>query len=74
MPLIVETIVERPRSLDIRCAVDRPALEQLCASLLERSLATCKEALDTIGLAPEDMTQVVVTGGISHIPFIRAGV
>ncbi len=35
------------------------------------SLGLCKKALDTIGLEPRDVTQIVATGGVSQIPFVR---
>ena len=70
----VDAIVETPQRIDIRQPIDRGGLERTCHQLLERSLAVCQEALDKVGLGPEDMTAVVLTGGISRIPFIQEGV
>jgi molecular chaperone DnaK (HSP70) len=36
-------------------------------------MALVQEALDEVGLGPEDITTVIATGGTSHIPFIRQG-
>ncbi len=72
--LVVEGIVDTPKRLDIRRTIDRKTFEGLCSGLLDRSLSVCQEALTQIGLDPSDMTQVVVVGGVSRIPFIREGV
>jgi molecular chaperone DnaK (HSP70) len=38
------------------------------------TLAVSQEALDKVGLEPRDMTEVVIMGGVSRIPFIHNGV
>jgi molecular chaperone DnaK (HSP70) len=72
--LRVEQIVDSPKKTDLEKKVDRASFESLCRDLFDRSLVVCKEVLDQLGLAPTDMTQVVVIGGISRIPFVRQGV
>jgi molecular chaperone DnaK len=47
--------------------------DQLCQELFDRSLAACKLALDRAGLEPSDVTQLVITGGVSRIPMVRSG-
>ena len=73
-PLLVEGIVELPERIDLRQRVELAAFERLCKPLVDRSLAICREALDQIGLGPADITEVVVSGGISHLPFVRDAV
>jgi molecular chaperone DnaK (HSP70) len=46
-------------------------LERLCAPLIDQSLEVCAVALDRAGLEPTDVTQLVVTGGVSRMPFVR---
>ncbi len=72
--LSVPGIVDTPKRIDLRRIIDRSTFERLCADLLERSLSVCQEGLQLIGLEPSDMTQVLVVGGVSHIPFVRDGV
>jgi len=69
----VPRLLESPRVLNLRQPLDRGTLERLCGSLLERSLAICEGALSRAGLDPADVHQVIATGGVSHIPFVRAG-
>jgi len=71
--LEVPGLLETPQRLDISQTIERSSFESLSAELLERSLGVCSEVLEKLGLEPRDMTEVVVTGGISRIPMIRAG-
>jgi molecular chaperone DnaK len=72
--VLVEGIVDSPTPMDIRQSLSRPEFEALCKEFLERSLATCVETLESLKLAPSDLTDVVVMGGVSRIPFVRSGV
>jgi len=72
--LVVEGIVDSPTPMDIRQTIARPQFEALCKEFLERSLAACTETLDALKLAPSDLTDVVVMGGVSRIPFVKNGV
>jgi molecular chaperone DnaK len=69
----VERILETPKPIDLSFKVERRTFEQLCRDLFERSLAICRDALASIGLDPRDITHVVLSSGISNIPFVRAG-
>ena len=60
--------------MDLRQTVTRDRFQSICEDLLERSLDVCQSALSSIDLEPRDVTEVVVTGGTSRIPFIRDGV
>jgi molecular chaperone DnaK len=57
-----------------RYDIDRTQLEARCSALLDRSLDICRQTLAQAGLEPREITQVVASGGIAHIPFVRAGV
>lgn len=72
--LLVERMVESPRPIDLRQNLDRATFQSLCQELLDRSLSVCQEALEELQLEPSDMTQVVVMGGVSRIPFVAEGV
>lgn len=71
--IVVDNLVEAPKRVDLRQKVERPLFERLCKELFDRSIAVCREALGRAGLEPTDVTQLVVTGGVSRIPFVRAG-
>jgi len=58
---------------DVNMPINREALQRLCQSLFNRSVEVCRMALSQLGLDPRDMTAVLVSGGTSHIPFIRDG-
>jgi molecular chaperone DnaK (HSP70) len=66
--------VETPRRIDLRQTVQRTTAAQLTRPLVERSLALCQEVLSQVGLDAEDLTQVIVTGGITALPFVRDAV
>lgn len=71
--IVLENLVEAPRRIDLRQKLERAIFERLCQELFDRSLAVSQAALDRAGLDPSDVTQLVVTGGVSHIPFVRKG-
>ena len=72
--IVVDNLLENPRQVNLRQELGRPVLEQLCSELLDRSIKICGSALGRAGLEPEDIAQVVISGGVSHIPFVRAGI
>ncbi|MCB9558378.1 MAG: Hsp70 family protein [Deltaproteobacteria bacterium] len=71
--MTVARVVESPKKLDLRQRIDRHALERICSNLARQSFEICKGALAKIDLEPRDITELVVTGGTSQIPFIREG-
>ena len=60
-----------PKPTDLCIAVDRALLAELCGPLVARSIEVCQEALDAAGLGPENVTRVVLAGGITHIPLVQ---
>jgi molecular chaperone DnaK len=60
-----------PQAYDLRLPVDRPLLEELCGPLVARSLEVCEEALDAAGLAPREVSRVVLAGGVTHVPLVQ---
>jgi Fe-S protein assembly chaperone HscA len=57
-----------------RQRVTREEFEQLCADLLERTFAACRQALSDSGLKPEQIDEVVLVGGSTRMPGVRARV
>jgi molecular chaperone DnaK len=60
-----------PRPTDLRVPIDRGLLAELCGPLVTRSIEVCEEALEAAGLAPRDVSRVVLAGGTTHIPLVR---
>lgn len=60
-----------PRPTDLRVPVDRALLGELCGPLVTRSIEVCEEALEAAGLAPRDVSRVVLAGGTTHVPLVR---
>jgi molecular chaperone DnaK len=50
--------------------IDPPDFQQ--ASILQRTVAPCKQALKDAGLKPEQIDEVVLVGGSTRIPKVRA--
>ena len=52
--------------------IPREIYEQLIAPVLGRTAGPCRQALADAGLAPEEIDEVVLVGGSTRIPAVRA--
>ena len=52
--------------------ISREQFEQLIAPVIERTAAPVKQALKDSGLAPEQIDEVVMVGGSTRVPAVRA--
>jgi molecular chaperone DnaK len=52
----------------------RAKFEQLCADLIERTIAPCRSALKNAGLSVSDIDEVILVGGSTRIPAIQEAV
>jgi molecular chaperone DnaK len=57
---------------DVDETVTRGDLEKLTAGLVERTLRVCDETLTNCGLKPSDVGDVLLVGGQSRMPLVRA--
>jgi molecular chaperone DnaK len=57
---------------DVEITLDRATLERLCMPLVDRSLAVCRRLLAAHGLSPDQIERVVLVGGPTVAPFVRA--
>ncbi len=57
--------------IDLNISIDRATFERACKPVVDRSLATCDEALDLLGMKPTDLTTVYLSGGTTYIPTVR---
>jgi molecular chaperone DnaK len=54
--------------------LDRPALEEICKALIERTIEPCKTALKDAGLSVNNIDQVLLVGGMTRMPKVQAQV
>jgi molecular chaperone DnaK len=62
------------RAVDLRLRLTRPAFEALTADIVERMAEPCAAALRQAGLTPAAIGELVVCGGLAHVPAVRARV
>ena len=51
--------------------VDRKLLEKLVAPIMSRLEEPCMQAMDDAGLTPEDITDVLLVGGMTRMPAVK---
>jgi len=51
--------------------ITRSQLEQLIGDLVERTLEPCKQALSDAGVAPSEIDEVVLVGGMTRMPLVQ---
>ena len=69
----VPGIVERPQKIDLQQPIDQTKFEILCRNAFQVSVDLCAEGLARAGVTHQQIQQVVLSGGISRIPFIQRG-
>ena len=57
--------------LNLSYSLSRDAFEELVAPLIERSFEPCKKALKDANLAPVDLNEVILVGGMTRMPKVR---
>ncbi len=63
-----------PDGTHVARRLERAELETLIAPLVERTLGPCRQALRDAGLRPDEIDAVVLVGGSTRIPLVRARV
>jgi molecular chaperone DnaK len=61
-----------PKHLSIN--LTRAKLEQLTEALVQRSIGPCRKALQDAGLTTNDITEVILVGGMTRMPAIQQAV
>ena len=64
--------VELPGGARYQRAITRAELEQLIQPILDRTIGPCKQALRDAARKPEEIDEVVLVGGSTRIPKVRA--
>lgn len=52
----------------------RSKMEELCGDLVDRSIKACDATLAQAGLAPSNLDEVVLVGGMTRVPYVQARV
>jgi len=60
--------------VNIRQMITRSAFEERIAPLIRKTISCCRSALSDAGLAPAEIDEVVLVGGSTRIPAVRAAV
>lgn len=48
----------------------RTKFESLVSSLVDRTITCCKQAVKDANINPSDVKEVIVTGGMTHMPLV----
>src|SRR5450755_4188131 len=64
--------VELPGGKHYQRQITREQFEQLIQPIVDRTVGPCKQALKDAGLKPEQIDEVVLVGGSTRIPKVRA--
>ena len=68
----VKLDIELPGGKRYQREITREQYEQLIQPILDRTVGPCKQALKDAGLKPEQIDEVVLVGGSTRIPKVRA--
>jgi Fe-S protein assembly chaperone HscA len=64
--------IELPNGDRYQREIPRDVFEQLIEPVLSRTVGPCKQALTDAGITPEQIDEVVLVGGSTRIPAVRA--
>lgn len=64
--------IELPNGDRYQREIPRDVFEQLIEPILERTAGPCKQAMTDAGVKPEQIDEVVLVGGSTRIPAVRA--
>ena len=64
--------VELPGGKRYQREITRQQFEDLIRPILDRTIAPCKQAMKDAGVTPEQIEEVVLVGGSTRIPTVRA--
>ncbi len=64
--------IELPGGQHYRREITREQYEQLIKPVIDRTVGPCKQAMKDAGLKPEQIDEVVLVGGSTRIPKVRA--
>ena len=68
----VKLDIELPEGKRYQREITREQFDQLASPVIDRTVAPCKQVLRDAGLKPEQIDEVVLVGGSTQIPKVRA--
>jgi molecular chaperone DnaK len=68
----VKLDIELPQGKRYRREITREQFEQLIQPIIDRTVGPCKQAMKDANLKPEQIDEVVLVGGSTRIPKVRA--
>ena len=75
LSFVTDSIIELDyKGKTYRRAIDRELLDRLITPIIERTLEPCRACLADAKLTPEQIQEVVMVGGSTRIPLVRAAV
>ncbi len=75
LSFVPETAIELAyKGKDYQRAINRELFDRLIAPIVERTLEPCRACLADAKLTPEQIDEVVMVGGSTRIPLVRAAV
>ena len=72
--LVVERLVAEPERYDLHQRIDRDFLDRVGTEVVQRCLGVCRLLLDSASVRPAELSAVVLAGGCTRVPLIRAAV
>lgn len=66
-----DPIIVAGEDVDIDLRFSRSAMEEICQSLVERSIDVCKRLLSSSGIGTSQLSRIVLVGGPSVMPMVR---
>jgi actin-like ATPase involved in cell morphogenesis/Tfp pilus assembly protein PilZ len=72
--VVPDVAITAAGSLDLRFTIDREIFERACGAVIARSLDCCREALDRVGLRPDQLSAIYLSGGTTYTPAVRRAV
>ena len=70
--LVVKLDIELPGGKRYQREITRQQFEALIRPILDRTIAPCKQAMKDAGVTPKQIEEVVLVGGSTRIPTVRA--
>lgn len=57
--------------VDLKLSIDRDILSRASSAIIDRSLDTCRQALEVAGMKPSDLSCVYLSGGTTNVIAVR---
>ncbi len=69
-----EIKIDIPGKEEFSCVITREEFESLIAPFIEKTIDSCRQALNDAGLQRSDIDEVIMVGGSTRIPFVQQSI